>query len=420
MSRRYEYDVVVVGGGSAGVAAAVGATRCGARTLLVERNPYLGGEATNSGVAAFCGFFTCGGDPVKVVAGVGDMVLEEMEKLGDNTFNYIVSASGNKNINFQPEYLKCALDNLMDAEGAEYLLHTSLIGAEVCGGSIQSLQFMDDEGLFTVKASCFVDATGDANLANLAGAETVWGDGEGNVQAATLTFRLSGVDTSKPMTPDAVAEAIAKAKEAGITHLTKEKGFIQVRKDSGIVVVLLPSVMPKGLNAKELTDLEKDARKQALAYAEAFRRFMPGMENCEVAVMGPSLGFRETRRIVGRGTVTAQDVLERRKCETGIGRGGWKPEIHKSLNQMAEYMDVENGSYFDIPLEALQSANVENLYGAGRVVSADSVGFAAVRVMGTCFATGQAAGVAAAIQAKKGSAEAGQVRAELEKQGAMI
>ena len=113
--RGYQYDVVVAGGGAAGVAAAVGARKAGARTLLVERNPYLGGEATHSGVAAFCGFYTCGSNPVKVVDGVGGLVLKEMESLGP-TLDYIVSPTGNKNINFQPEYLKCALDNLVEKE----------------------------------------------------------------------------------------------------------------------------------------------------------------------------------------------------------------------------------------------------------------------------------------------------------------
>lgn len=419
MNRSYEYDVVVAGGGTAGVAAAAGAAGSGARTLLIERNPYLGGEATNSGVAAFCGFFTCGGNPVKVVAGVGDKVLEEMEKLGD-TMTYIISASGNKNINFQPEYLKCALDNLIDAEGADCLMHTALIDAETKDGRIVSLKCADDEGIFTVKASCFVDATGDANLARMAGAETVWGDEEGNVQAATLTFRLSGVDTTKPMTPDAVERAVLQAKKAGIPYLTREKGFIQVRDNSDIVTVLLPTVIPKSLDGRELTALEKDGRRQAVSYAEALKKYMPGMEHSELAVMGPSIGFRETRRLAGRKTITAEDVLERRKYEDSIARGGWKPEIHKSQTKMAEYMDVENGSYFDIPLGALQSANIENLYGAGRVVSADPVGFAAVRVMGTCFATGHAAGIAAAYQAANGTVDIVAVRAELEKQGAMI
>lgn len=419
MNRSYQYDVVIAGGGTAGVAAAAGAARSGARTLLIERNPYLGGEATNSGVAAFCGFFTCGGDPVKVVAGMGDRVLEEMEKLGD-TMTYIISAAGNKNINFQPEYLKCALDNLMDAEGVDCLMHTWIIGAKTEKGKILSLECMDDEGIFTVQASCFVDASGDANLARMAGAETVWGDEDGNVQAATLTFRLSGVDTEKPMTPDAVERAVLRAKEAGTPFLTREKGFIQVRDHSDIVTVLLPTVIPKGLDGRELTALEKDGRRQALSYAEALKRYMPGMEHSELAVMGPSIGFRETRRIVGKKAVTAEDVLERRKYEDGIARGGWKPEIHKSRTKMAEYMEVENGSYFDIPLGALQSVNIGNLYGAGRIVSSDAIGFAAVRVMGTCFATGHGAGVAAACQVLKGAADIGDIRAELEKQGALI
>lgn len=419
MNRNYEYDVVIAGGGTAGAAAAVGAAKCGARTLLIERNPYLGGEATNSGVAAFCGFYTCGGNPVKVVSGVGDMVLEEMEKLG-NTLTYMISAAGNKNINFQPEYLKCALDNLLDAEGVDCLMHTSLTGADVKGGKIQSVQCMDDEGTFTVNASCFVDATGDANLARMAGAETVWGDEEGKVQAATLTFRLSGVDTTKPMTPDAVERAVLQAKKEGIPHLTREKGFIQVREDSDIVTVLLPTVIPNSLDGRELTAHERDGRRQVISYVKALKKYMPGMERSELAVIGPSLGFRETRRLVGKKRITAEDVLERKKCMDGVGRGGWKPEIHKSQTKMGEYMDVEDGSYFGIPLGALQSSNIQNLYGAGRIVSSDSIGFAAVRVMGTCFATGHAAGVAAAYQAAKGDARVSAIRAELEKQGAMI
>lgn len=419
MSREYKYDVAVVGGGSSGIAAAAGAAKSGAKTVLIERNPYLGGEATNSGVAAFCGFYTCGGDPVKVVAGVGDQVLQELQKLG-NTMNYIVSAAGNKNVNFKPEYLKCALDNLMDAEGVDCLMHAALIGAKTEGNRILSLQCMDDEGAFTVTAGCFVDCTGDANLVRLSGARTIWGDEEGNVQAATLTFRLSGVDTSKPMTPNAVEKAVLQAKQEGIPYLTREKGFIQVVEDSDIVTVLLPSVIPKGLDARELTQLEKDGRRQVLSYVKALKKYMPGMEHCELALMGPSIGFRETRRMIGRETITADDVLQRTKRPDGIGRGGWKPEIHKSLNKMAVYMDVENGSYFDIPLGALQSADIENLYGAGRIVSSDVVGFAAVRVMGTCFATGHAAGVAAAYQAANGQADISKIRAELEKQGAIL
>ena len=106
MKREYQFDVAVAGAGTAGTAAAVGAALAGAKTVLIERSPYPGGEATHSGVAAFCGFYTCGGDPVKAVAGVGEMILKEMEELEPSSINYIVSATGNKNINFHTEYQK--------------------------------------------------------------------------------------------------------------------------------------------------------------------------------------------------------------------------------------------------------------------------------------------------------------------------
>lgn len=419
MERTLMYDVVVVGGGTAGVAAAVGASRAGAKTLLIERNPYLGGEATHSGVSAFCGFFSCGQDPVKVVAGAGDMVLEEMEKLGP-TINYIVSAAGNQNINFQPEYLKCALDNLLEKEQVKCLLHARVVAAQTEDRRITSVQCVDDEGFFTVKAAAFVDASGDANLAYMAGAGTVWGGEDGGVQAATLPFRLSNVDTTKDMSPAAVERAIVAAKKAGFPNLTREKGFILKQEGYGTVSVLLPSVIPQSICAEEVTQLEKDTRKQVLSYVRALKTYMPGMENCELTVIGPAIGFRETRKLKGKQTITAADVLERRKRADGVARGGWKPEIHKSLNKMATYLEVSNGSYFDIPLGALQSADLSNLYGAGRIVSSDEAAFAAVRVMGTCFATGHAAGVAAAYQAVHQNQDVQAIREELKNQGALI
>ncbi|MCY7009209.1 FAD-dependent oxidoreductase [Fusobacterium simiae] len=420
MVRTFKYDVVVVGGGTAGVAAAVGSSKAGAKVLLIERNPYLGGEATHSGVNAFCGFFSCGENPVKVVEGVGNQVLEEMEKLGPTTIEYIISAAGNKNINFQTEYLKCAMDNLLEKENVNYLLHARVISSEIESNKIRSIQCVDDEGFFKVEANVFVDASGDANLAFLSGAETMWGDSKNQVQAATLPFRLSGVDISKDMSPTAVENAIRKAKKDGITYLTKEKGFIIKMTGSDSVTVLLPSAMISSISSENLTEAEKDTRRQVLSYVEAFKRYMPGMEKCQLIMIGPSIGFRETRRLHGKEIIQIEDVLERRKRADGIARGGWKPEIHKSLNEMGTYLEVENGSYFDIPLGALQSINIENLYGAGRIISSDEVAFAAVRVMGTCFATGHAAGVAAAYQALNGNVNIEKIRKELENQKALI
>lgn len=139
--------------------------------------------------------------------------------------------------------------------------------------------------------------------------------------------------------------------------------------------------------------MELDTRRQVLYYVEAFRRYLKGIEQCELTMIGPSIGFRETRRIKGKSRIKAEDVLNRKKCEDGVARGGWKPEIHKDTDKMATYMDVKEGSWFDIPLGALQSDNIGNLY---------------------------AAGVAAAVQAEYGEADIRKIRAELDRQGALL
>ncbi|MBR6208857.1 MAG: FAD-dependent oxidoreductase [Oscillospiraceae bacterium] len=420
MKREYEVDVLVAGGGPAGVAAAVGAAQAGAEVLLIERSPFLGGEGTHAGVGALCGIYTCGDNPQKCVAGVFDHIQEEMDRLSPKATEVIVSATGNTNVQFKPEYMKVALDNLMDRFQVKYLLHTVIIGAERRNGSLCYVRCADDEGEFTVAAKTFVDASGDANLSYMAGAATVWGSEDGQVMAATLPFRLSGVDTTKDMSPAAVERAVRAGKAAGIPNLTRERGFLLVMTGSDEVIALLPSVIPTGLSAWELTEMEKVTRGQALYYVDAFRRFMPGMENCELTMIGPAIGFRETRRMVGRQTLTAEDVLQRRKHPDGVGRGGFKPEIHLSLNEAATYLDVPSGSYYDIPLGCLRSADTDNLYGAGRLISADHQAMAASRVMGTCFASGHGAGVAAALQAKTGEVHVDAVRAELIRQGALI
>lgn len=420
MERKYVCDVAVAGGGTAGVAAAAGAARKGARTLLIERNPYLGGEATHSGVAAFCGFFTCGANPVRVVEGAGQMILDEMARLNSHSWNYLISATGNKNINFHPEYLKCAMDNVMERTGVACLFHARITGVRTDGCKVTALECMDDEGPFVVEAKAYVDTTGDANVVHLAGAETLWGDENGKVQAATLPFRLSGVDTSCDLTPGAVEKAVIRAKKEGIPYLTKEKGFILKREGSDQVAVLLPSTIPEGMDCRELTRMEQETRRQVLYYVEAFKKYLHGMENCELTVIGPAIGFRETRRMKGKEIITAEDVLTRRKRSDGVARASWKPEIHMDANKMGQYIEVAEGSWFDVPLGAIQCESLDNLYGAGRMVSSEQTAHAAVRVMGTCFATGHAAGAAAACQAVSGDCSPEAVRAELTRQGALI
>ena len=139
MQKEYFADVLIAGGGTSGVAAAIGASQAGANILLIERSAYLGGEGTNAGVGALCAVYTCGENPMKCVAGVCDMVLEEMRRLSPNSTETIISAAGNKNINFKPEYMKVALDNIMDRNNVKYFLHTSIISVRREGSIIKSV-----------------------------------------------------------------------------------------------------------------------------------------------------------------------------------------------------------------------------------------------------------------------------------------
>lgn len=419
MTRRFSYDVAVVGGGVAGIAAAVGAAQAGARTVLLERAAYLGGEATNAGVTAFAGIYASGSSGHKVVGGVCDQVLDHLARLGQDICSG-VTATGNLTIKFSPEYLKLALDDMAEEAGVDLFCHCQVIGAKTDGPRLTAIECADDSGRFEVNAGAFIDASGDANLAFLSGVPTVWGNGRGQTQIATLSVRIDRIDKDADISPAAVEQAILKAKADGMKHLTREKGFILRRDREDFGFALLPSIVLKNLDAKTLSDAERDGRKQALAYVEAFRKYMPGLERCRLVSTGPVLGIREGRKMVGLYTLTGEDVVGAVKRPDAVARGGWMPEIHRDPNKMGEYIPVEKGSYFDIPLSALRSIQLENLYGAGRAVSADEVAFASIRVMGTGFATGHAAGVAAAVKARTGEAEIKKVREELLRQNALI
>jgi len=266
-----------------------------------------------------------------------------------------------------------------------------------------------------------VDATGDANLAHLSEIETIFGDGKGNSQAATLMMRIDHVGKDVDFSPSSIKAAINAAKEGGIKYLTKETGIV-IRKDleTDYVFAILPSINIDSLDAETLTSAEMNVRRQAQSYIKAFRKYLPGMENCTLVQTGPKLGIRESRRIIGEYTLTKEDVIQGMKSDDAIGRGAWPIEKHTNVNKMAEYMYMEDGDYYDIPIGVLKPRNSNNLWCGGRTISADSVAFASVRVMGIGFATGHAAGVSAAMTMDKDAYDVKEIQAELRRQGAII
>jgi len=414
------YDVIVVGGGSAGTAAAIGAAQTGSKVLLIERNPYLGGEATHSNVNAYCGFYTRGSNPDLVVGGVGTMLRKQVESLGDS-MSPVPSVTGNSLIPVNPETIKLAMDQMMTNSGADLLLHCHIIGARTENGKLVAVECFDDEGRFWIGGNSFIDASGESTLANFAGCEVVRGDENGNCQVSTLALRIDRVGPEADLTQPGMAKAIQSGRDAGIPYLGKDKGGLLHRagKDGDLVVFLIPSFAHNNLSCRVLTEAEIDTRRQAHAYMEAFRRFMPGMENARLIQTGPKIGIREGRRTLGEYIITGEDVFSLKKSPDSVARCGWSPEIHKSTKVYDHYTKLPDNAYFDIPIGALKARDVSNLWCAGRTISTDHTAYGSVRVMGTGFATGHAAGIAAAL-AKNGCNDTKLVQEELLRQGALI
>ncbi len=414
-----KYDVVVVGGGSAGVAAAIGAAQAGASTLLIERNPYLGGEATHSILPAYCGFFTQTNPPEQVVGGVGNLVLEQLAKMGKYDAPYR-SAMGNAIVLLDPEAVKYALDLCMDEAKVEYLLHTQVIRVEKVADRITSIECMDDSARFTIQASVFVDATGEANLTALADGPTIFGNEAGAIQIGTLALRIGGVAPDADISGKSIKTAIIQAKSAGMGPLTKESGIIVRIPGLSDIITILPSAKVNGIDAVSLTKSEKYVRKQAHVYINAFRKYLPGFEQAYLIQTGPKIGIRETRRVSGEYMLSADDVFQIRRFDNAIARGAWPIEIHKDPEKMAEYTHLKNNSYFDIPIGAIKVKEIQNLWAAGRIISSDPIAYGSIRVMGTGFATGHAAGVAAALTIGKDGYDVDSIQSELIRQKAII
>ncbi len=411
------YDVVVVGGGSAGVASAIAASRCGCKTLLIERNAYLGGQATNAWVSAFCGFFTKGELPTQCVKGIGDEVLQRLKDYGED-INYVINPSTkNASIRFHPEILKLVLDDLILESAMDVRLCTTLIDVNVNNQKIESIIVMDDDDKYLVKAKVFIDTTGDANLLNSAHIQTMWGDQSHHVQQSSLSCLVDNLPSDE-IKIETIESAIKQAKANGATHLDKERGMIIKVKGDTYGYMTIPSIELNNLSGSTLTQSLIELRKKGNAYVKALKQYALNFNNVNLKSSAPYLGIRESRRMMGKTMIQGEDVLKAEKSKDSIARAGWPVEMHK--NSGLSYQSICDNDYFGVPLGALVSKDITNLLAAGRCISCDSVALASLRVMGTSFATGQAAGVAAAYYARTNQLDVEAIQEELIKQNALI
>ncbi|MFE3026658.1 FAD-dependent oxidoreductase [Nocardia tengchongensis] len=391
------YDVVVAGGGSAGVAAAIAARRAGARTLLLEAGPCLGGAATMRNVLTYCGIYTREDPPRQVLYGVADEVLQALRSLGAVSAPTRFTSVA---VVFDPESVKYVLDRLCSQAGVDVQLQSRLVAAHREGGRIGGVDVADHQGVRRITGTTFIDATGEADLATFGGATVRYGNG-GLVQNGTLGVRFGGIPPGAVVTRESLFEAIVSAKTLG-APLNAERGLVARLPISGDVVAYVVDEGYDARDAVEVTRAQVNSRSAARHYLEALRT-LPGCTNAYIVSTGPEIGTRESRHIVGRYQLSGDEVLSGARFDDVIALGAWPVEYHPGPGLAPQWEFLANDGYYDIPLRILHSIDTENLFAAGRTVDGDRRAGASLRAMGTAFATGQAAGAAAALLAEYGT-----------------
>lgn len=412
------YDVAVLGGGPAGITAALGAARNGAKTILIERYGFLGGMSTAAMVYPWMTFHAASGE--QVIRGYAQEIVDRLMALGASpghlrdTIGFVHTLTP-----YQPEVYKVLACDLLQEAGVDLLLHTSAIEVQTEQNRISGITLYNKSGMTRLNAKMYIDATGDGDIAFLAGAPWEKGNTDGKVQPMTMKFRMRGVDLEKvkrsmQQEPSNFYEKSLIA-ELDQLPLTGVMGFYRQWKAGDLPIeregllffsgpnddeVLINVSRVSGLDptwAEDLTKAEIEGRRQVLQLEAFLRQSVPGFEQASLSAVGTQIGVRETRRIVGLYTLNGTDVLDGRRFEDVIARSGYPIDIHNPEGKGVTANFIREGGAYDIPYRCLVPQRITNLLLAGRCISTTHEAQATTRLTPSCMALGQAAGTAAAL-----------------------
>ena len=429
-------DVLVIGGGAAGVATAVTARRQGLKVVLLERYGFCGGGAVAGLSGTVCGMYLAtdrvAAKPEPVVFGFAQefcKLLEERGGLGPplrygKTWTRV----------HDPLVWRDAGDALLSDSGVQVIYHAVAISVLLDGNDrTEGVTAWTKQGPLTIRAHVTVDASGDADLVAMAGLDSFVGD-EGRVQNPTMIFRLQGVDVAR-FTATYGDDTIMGAAISALLHERHLAGDNLPRSK----IWLFPTTRPgellcnctriTGTDGRELnplfyddfTEAEINGRRQVHAYARFLREYVAGCENAFINDTGVQVGVRQTRQVEGVSKLMNADVVSARKFSAGIARSPWPIELHAGAKPKVEWVLDD---YYEVPYGCFVPSRGEGLLVAGRCLSAEHEAVASARVTAQCFSYGHAIGHAAVLAVREGieprALEPQAIRDALERDGACL
>lgn len=418
VSHDYSCDILVAGGGVGGLAAAVSAARLGERVILIESGGFLGGTATKGLAGPFMTCYDAKGETI-IIRGFFTEFVERMVADG-GAVSYRDCPGGDSHSGyrlkghigvtpFDVESFKRVSEEMCLEAGVKLLYHVSLIGCETNGDKITHVYIATNSGIDRISANVFIDATGSATLAALAGAETFRGDETGFLQTASTFFRIEGVDRemldrhmdeTSEMRSRYYMDEIERGRLCGEFPCGTQKLRI-FEAPNGLWTVNM-SQEDSELNEfdpEAVTAAEISQRKQIKEIVEFLKKTVPALRNIRLIDSASEIGIRESRRIVGHHMFCLDDIQKHRYFDDRIAVCANSIDIHK--RNLVDYT-AHDGSNYYVPLSCLLSKNITNLLAAGKCISTDKYAHAAIRVIPPCMAVGEAAGVCAALASRFG------------------
>ena len=429
-----EYEVVVLGGGPAGLMAAAAAARTGRSTLLIERYGFLGGAGTAGGLSTFCGMHAnVHGEHRQVVHGLADELQERIACLDGLNEPHLSFANRITAQAYDIAAYKIAADNLVCEAGARIQFHAFGVGASMRSETeIDAVLIESKSGRGAIRGQVFIDCSGDGDLAAWAGAPFEKGDPLHGMLYPSTMFRISGVDPQRAGRAwEVISRLMAEAETAGTHHFPRKGAIVRPQKHptewrANATQIKTPDGgAVDGTNVEQLSFGELEGRRQIRYVFDFIKTRVPGFEGAYIVDIATDIGIRETRRIIGPYQLSEADILGCVDFPDTIGVNGWPVEAHVAGDVVIKFPSMPDPrGYNQLPFRMILPQHIDNLLVAGRCASMTHAGQSSARVSGPCFVMGQAAGAAADLALAAGVAcrdiEVTTLQARLEADGVFL